>query len=120
MSYVHHQTAICLPFTAAARISPLDLSDLFTQPGEVLRELHHHDDEGPSYEHAGGPEQRVEDDAVVVQPGQENGLLLLTGVVVTGDLLVHLQTLGDVHNHDMHGHAVLLAPGHIETLQGQD
>ncbi|KAG7227129.1 hypothetical protein INR49_013927, partial [Caranx melampygus] len=67
--------------------------------GEVLCELHHHDDEGPPYEHKGGPEQRVEDDAVVIQPGQENGLLLLARVVVTGDLLVHFQSLGDVHDH---------------------
>ncbi len=120
MSYVHCQTTVCLPFTADARISPLDLSYLFTQPGEVLRELHHDDDEGPSCEHARGPQQRVENDAVVVQAGQEHSVLLLAGVVVTRDLLVHLQTLRDVHNHDMHGHAVLLTPGHVETLQGQD
>lgn len=107
---------MCLAFPAAARISPLDLPYLLTQSGEVLCELHHHDDEGPSCEHAGGPEQRVQDDAVVIQPGQENGLLLLARVIVTGDLLLHLQALRDVHNHGVHGHAVLLAPGHIETL----
>lgn len=99
-------------------ISPLDLPYLFGQSGEVLRELHHHDDEGPSREHAGGPHKRVEDDAVVVQARQEDGLLLLAGVVVAGDLLVRLQTLGDVHDHDVHGRAVLLAPGYVETLQG--
>lgn len=122
MSYVHHQTNICLALTAAAcmYISPLDLPYLFAQSGEVLRELHHDDDEGPSCQHAGGPEQRVEDDAVVVEPRQEDDLLLLAGVVETGDLLVHLQALRDVHNDDMHGHAVLLAPGHVETLQGQE
>lgn len=118
MSCVHHQTAICLSLSAAAHISPLDLPYLFTQPGEVLRELNHHYDEGPSCEHTGGPQQRMEDDAVIVQPGQENGLLLLTGVVVTEDLLVHLQAIRDIHDHGMHGDAVLLAPGHIETLQG--
>lgn len=106
--------------TVTARISPLDLPYLFAQSGEVLRELDHHDNEGPSCEHAGGPEQRVEDNAMVVQPRQENGLLLLAGVVVTGDLLVHLQVLGDVHDYDMHGHPVLLAPGHVDALQGQD
>lgn len=110
---------ICLALTAAARISPLDLPYLFTQPGEVLCEPNHHYDEGPSCEHAGRPEQRVEDDTVVIQPGQENGLLLLAAwVVVTGDLLVHLQTIRDVHDHSVHGGDVLLAPGHIETLQG--
>lgn len=93
MSYVPHQTTVCLAFTFAARVSPLDLPYLFTEPGEVLRELHHHDDEGPSREHAGRPQQRVEDDGVVVQARQENGLLLLAGVIVTGHLLVHLQTL---------------------------
>lgn len=120
MLHVHHQTIRCLTFTAAAHVSPLDLPYLFTQSGEILGELHHHDDKGPSCEHAGGPEQCVEDDTAVVQPGQEDGLLLLTGVVVTRDSLVHLQTLGDVSNHAMHGHTVLLAPGHIETLQRQD
>jgi len=105
--------------TAAAHLSPRDLPYLLAQSGEVLRELHHHDNEGPSREHAGGPEQREEDDGVVVQPGQENGLPLPAGVVVTRDLLLHLQTLGDVHDHDMHGHAVLLAPGRVDTLQGQ-
>lgn len=104
----------------AACVSPLYLPYLFAQPGEVLRELHHHDDEGPPCEHAGRPQQRVEEDAVVVQAGQEDSLLLLAGVIVTGHLLVHPQALWDVHDQDLHGHAVLLAPGHIETLQGQD
>lgn len=104
MSYVHHQTTTCLAFAAAACISPLDLPNLLAQSREVLCELHHHNDEGPPCEHARGPEQRVEDDAVVIEPGQENGLLLLTGVVVTGDLLAHLQLLGDVHDHGVHGH----------------
>lgn len=99
-------------------VSPLDLPYLFTQPGEVLCELHHHDDEGPPCEHAGGPEQRVEDNAVVVQPGQKHRLLLLAGVVIAGDLLAHLQPLRDVHDHGVHGHGVLLTPGHVETLQG--
>lgn len=113
-SFVHHQTAF-LP-GAHVRVSPLDLPDLLTQPGEVLSELHHHNDGSASGEHAGRPQQRVEDDAVVVEPHQEDGLLLLAGVVVTGHLRVHLQPLGDVHDHHMHGHAVLLAPGHVETL----
>lgn len=118
MSCVHRQApARCPALTAAPRISPLDLPYLLAKPGEVLRELHHDDDEGPPQEHAGGPQQRVEDDAVVVQAGQQHRLLLLAGVVVTRDMLVRLQTLGDVHDHDMHGEAVLLAPGHVETLQ---
>lgn len=37
--------------------SPLDLPDLLTQPGEVLGELHHHDDDSPSGQHAGRPQQ---------------------------------------------------------------
>lgn len=120
MSHVHHQTTARLAFTATPRISPLDLAYLFAQSGQVLCELHHYDDEGPSGQHAGGPEQRVEDDAVVVQPGQEDGLLLLAGVIETGDLLAHLESFGNVHNYGLHGHAVLLAPGHIETLKGQE
>lgn len=96
--------------------SRLDLPDLFAQPGEVLRELDHHNDEGPSGEHARGPHQRVEDDSVVVEPSQENRLLPLAGIKVAGHLLVGLQTLGDVHDDAVHLAAVLLAPGHIETL----
>lgn len=78
---------------APACLSPVDLPDLLTQPGQILRELHHHDDEGPSRQHAGGPQQRVEDHAVVVQAGQEDGLLLLAGVVVADHLRVDLQAL---------------------------
>lgn len=70
ISDVHNLTTACLTFTAVAHNSPLDLPYFFTESGEVLRELHHHDDEGPSHEHARGPEQGVEDDAVVVEAGQ--------------------------------------------------
>lgn len=117
MSYAHHQV-VCLAPSAAVLLSPLDLPYLFTQNGEVLCELNHQDDEGPSCEHAGGPEERVEDGAVAIHPGQEDTLLLLTGVVVAGNLLVYLQALRDVHYHSMHDHAVLLALGYIETLKG--
>lgn len=99
--------------------SPFDLPDLLTQPGQILRELDHHDDEGPSRQHAGGPEQRVEEHGVVVQAGQEDALLLLAGVVVAAHLPVDLQPLGDVHDERVHGRAVLLAPGHVEALRGQ-
>lgn len=84
---------MCSAFPAPPRISPLDLANLFTQSGEVLREFHHHNDKCPSCEHARGPEQRVKDDAVVVQTGQKDSLLLLIWVVVTRDLLFDLQTL---------------------------
>lgn len=60
---------------------------------------------------------------MVVDSGQEDGVLPIAGVVVTGDLLVHLQVKGNVHDHvlyGLHGHAVLLAARHIDTLQGDE
>lgn len=99
-------------------LSPLDLPNLLTQPGEVLGELHHHDDDGASGQHAGRPQQRVEDDGLVVESRQEDGVLLLAGVVVARHLRVHLQSIRDVHDCHVHGRTVFLAPGHVEALPG--
>lgn len=110
---------MCLTYRAAARNSPLDLPYLFTKSREVLSEIHHHNDEGPHCERARGPQQGVQDSTVVIEVGQEHRVLLLTGVIVAGDVPVHLQMIGNVHDHGMHGRGVLLAAGHVDTLQGK-
>ena len=59
----------------------------------------------------------MEDGGVAVQPREEHSVVLpLAGVVVTGDLLVGLQTLRDVHHHGLHDPHLLLALGDKEAL----
>lgn len=93
------------------------LADVLTKDGEVLRELDHEDNEASSSQHAGRPEQGVEDGAGAVQPTQENKALLLRGVVITPDLLLRLQLLRDVHHHGLHGRMLLLTLWDVEALQ---
>lgn len=82
---------VCRSQLLRQQASPLDLDYLLTHNGEVLGEFDHEDDGSAPREHAGGPEERVEDGAVAVQSGQEGALLLVAGVVIAGYLLVRLQ-----------------------------
>lgn len=94
-----------------------DLADLLAQDGEVLRELDHDDDEQAPHQHAGGPEERLEDRAATVQLAQQNRLLLLQRVVEAWHLLLRPQPFADVHDQRVHHRLFLLALRHVKALR---
>lgn len=58
----------------------------------------------------------MEDCAAAIQTVQEDAALMLAGVMVTCHLLVRLQMLTNILDHNTQGGVVLLAFGHIKTL----
>ncbi len=58
----------------------------------------------------------MEDCAAAIQTVQGDAGLMLAGVMVTYHLLVHLQMLPNILDHNRQGGVVLLAFGHIKTL----